>query len=114
MKKETYLKNKNTFLENYNRHKPDWGGLNIGIDLLMEGIHGKGRFFFYFSYDTGITGSTVVSSIDRFKRYMTYTGSIISRISEPTYKNMFKIENEFERFDEWYNKKIKNKPKNLI
>lgn len=101
MKKQTYYKNKQQFLLNYEKIKDKYLPLNIPIDLCMEGIHGKQKFFLYFSHDVGIRGTNVVYACNSYKIYETWDGKRMSRIFPPREKGMFDIGDTFERFDQY-------------
>lgn len=101
MLKETYYKNKIQFMVNYTLVKPMYHPLNVPIDLCMKGIHGKHKFFTYYSHDVGIKGTNVVSSIHSFTVYKTWNGKIMSRIFPPREKGLFDSGDNFERFDNY-------------
>jgi hypothetical protein len=101
MRKETYYKNKLLFTLNYMMARPMYHPLNVPIDLCMKGIHGKQKFFTYYSQDVGIRGTNVVSSIHQFTVYKTWDGKIMSKIFPPREKGLFGSSDNFERFDEY-------------
>ncbi len=109
MKKETYYKNKTQFTINYLIARPMYYPLNVPIDLCMKGIHGKQKFFTYYSHDVGIKGTNIVSSLNQFTVYKTWNGKIMSRIFPPREKGLFDLVDVFERFDEY----IKTRKKKL-
>ena len=101
MKKETYNKNKQQFLSNYEKVKDKFLPLNVPIDLCMTGIYGKQKFFTYYSHDCGAQGTNVVSSCNNYKVYYTWDDRPMSRLSPPTSKNMFRLDGTFKRFDQY-------------
>lgn len=102
MKRETYFKNKQIFYKNYKSVYPKFKPLNTPIELCMTGIHGKQKFFEYFSYDTKAVGTNVVWSCNSYKIYRTWDNKSMSRIMHNDSKTsrLFK-EGEFERFDKY-------------
>lgn len=101
MKKETYYKNKQQFLSNYEKVKDNYLPLNVPIDLCMKGIHGKQKFFTYYSHDMGIRGTNVVYACNDYNIYETWGGKPMSRIFPPREKGMFDLGDTFERFDKY-------------